>query len=338
MARKSIARSLSLGLLAVGLIGLGVLLGVIVYDYHITFGGLSDPTSFNRAIFEVATHVLLPAIVVTLPMALVGWIIVRRAMRPIENASAAVAEAQRAPLGVRIEAAEFPSEIAPLAEGVNGLLARVEEFARSNEAFAADVAHELKTPLTLLGLELERLDHPQAPALLDQVRGMQKLVGQLMTIAQLQLRDSRRDAGERVDLAALGARVVVQLAPAALGQGRTLAFEDLGSADVIGVPEALGAALRNLVDNALRVTPEGGQVTVIAGPGPVIGVADGGSGLSQERLDQLSSRHARADHASQGGAGLGLSIAAKIMQVHGGRLATDPEMRRISLHFPAAMR
>lgn len=335
MARSSIARTLSRGLLVVGLVGMGVLLTIIVIDYHITFGGLRDPQALQRAVYEVGAHVLLPAILIALPMALVGWHIVRRAMRPIEDAAAAVAAAERAPLGVRIEAGEFPAEIAPLAEGVNALLTRMEDIACGNEAFAADVAHELRTPLTLLGLEIERLDHPNALALLRQVHDMQKLVGQLMTIAQLQLSEKRREAGQIVDLAALGARVVAQLAPAALASGRTLAFEELGPVDVRGVPEALAAALRNLVDNALRVTPAGGQVTVIAGPGPVLGVADGGSGLSSEQLERLSSRHARADHASRDGAGLGLSIARKIMEVHGGRIATDPEMRRISLHFPA---
>ena len=334
MARQSIARTLSRGILAVGLVGLLVLLAVILLDYHITFSALQEPRAFQRALFEVSTHVLLPALVITLPMALVGWRIVRGAMRPIEAAAQAVAQAPSAELGVRIDGAEFPAEIAPLADGVNGLLARMEHIAEGNAAFAADVAHELRTPLILLGLELERLDHPQAESLLRQVRGMQKLVGQLMTIAQLDARELRREGVGPVDLAAVAANVVAQMAPAALQAGLTLGFEDLGSAPVNGEPEALGAALRNLVDNALRVTPQGGSVTVIAGPGPALSVADGGPGLTDEQLERLSHRHARADHASSDGAGLGLSIVRKIVERHGGQLSSDAKLRRIGMHFP----
>lgn len=334
MVRGSIARTLSLGFAAVGLIGIAILLTTIVIDYHLTFGGLERPGAFAKALFEVQTHVLLPAVVIVLPMALVGHLVVRRAIKPIKAAALEVAQTPTAQLGQRIDGRNFPAEIAPLADGVNGLLARMEQIAKENGSFAADVAHELRTPLTLLGLELERLDHPLAESLSDQVKAMQKLVNQLMSLARLEAAGNRLSAMEPVDLSMVAANVVATMAPSALTHGRMLEVENLGGGVIAGQDEAICAALRNLIENAIRATPVGGTVSVIVGPGPSLAVADGGAGLDEEALDKLTRRHARADNASQDGAGLGLAIVAKIVQQHRAHLTTDREMRRISIVFP----
>lgn len=333
MARRSIAGALMRGFAWVGAGGLLILLASIVLAYHITFGGLSDPHALSRAISEVAAHVLLPALVIVLPMAVAGRGIVRRALAPMQDAAQAVTAANSSALGVRIDSSDFPAEVAPLALGVNELLERMDAIVESNAAFAADVAHELRTPLTVLGLELDRLDCPVADGLRRQVRDMQKLVGQLMTIARLDAREQRRTPLAEVSLVAVAANLVAQMAPAAHAVGRRLAFEDRGGAAIAGEAEALTAALRNLIDNALRVTPAGAAVTVVAGPGPLLGVVDGGDGLHPQDLERLTGRHARADHASTEGAGLGLAIVGKILQLHGGTLVTDPVQRKISMVF-----
>lgn len=336
MARRSIARSLALGLIGVGALGLAVLLGAILLDYHITFVALREPQAFHLALRELAAHVLLPALVMALPMGLAGWWIVRWSLRPITLAAREVERTSSAEAGVRIDASDFPSEIVPLAEGVNALLGRVEGLAERNAAFAGDVAHELRTPLTLLGLELERLEDPKATALLGQVRAMQQLVNQLLLIARIDRPEQQQVAGKPVDLGRLAEGIVVQMVPAALASGRTIALEQPGPAIVMGEEQSLGAALRNLVENALRVTPEGGTVTVIAGPGGRLAVADGGPGLSEAELVRLSDRHARAGNASRDGAGLGLAIVSKILAIHGGRLLTRPEQRQLVMEFPVA--
>lgn len=336
MARRSIASSLMLSLMAVGLVGLLLLLIAIFIDYHLTFGGLEDPKAFHRAMHEVTAHVGLPALVVTVPMGLAAWLTVRRALRPIEQAAQAVGQSGEAAPGMRIDGEHFPAEIAPLADGVNTLLGRMEDLARRNAAFAADVAHELRTPLTLLGLELERVPGDAGEDLRLQVARMQKLVRQLMLIAQLDARGEGFPLERDLDLHGLAANLVAQMAPEALAMGRTLELEDLGAEPVSGQPEALAAALRNLVENALRVTPEGGAVTVYAGPGAVLRVADGGPGLSQSELEHLADRHVRADHASSAGAGLGLAIVTRIVAAHGGALLADRELRSITMQLGAA--
>lgn len=333
MARRSIAGSLMFSLMAVGLIGLVVLLAAIFIDYHLTFGGLEDPQAFHRAMHEVTAHVGLPALVVTVPMGLAAWLTVRRALRPIEQAARAVGQSGDAAPGMRIEGEQFPAEIAPLADGVNTLLERMEDLAHRNAAFAADVAHELRTPLTLLGLELERIPGEAGEDLRQQVVRMQKLVRQLMLIAQLDARSEVFPLERDLDLHGLAANLVAQMAPEALAMGRWLELDDLGALPVSGQPEALAAALRNLVENALRVTPPGGTVTVFAGPGAVLRVADGGPGLSQSELEHLAARHVRADHASSAGAGLGLAIVTRIVSAHGGALLADPVLRSITMQL-----
>jgi two-component system, OmpR family, sensor kinase len=112
-----------------------------------------------------------------------------------------------------------------------------------------------------------------------------------------------------------------------------MALEDAGGAKFPGRREAVAAALRNLVDNALRPTPEGGAVTVIAGPCVRLAVRDEGPGLSADRLADLAQRGRRAGHASPSGAGLGLTIVAKIMAAHDGALCTDAARRGLILDF-----
>lgn len=101
-----------------------------------------------------------------------------------------------------------------------------------------------------------------------------------------------------------------------------------------GLEEAVSAAVRTIVDNALRATPAGGTVTLVAGPGAMISVHDGGKGLSDDRLTALKARGVRADSAPGGSAGLGLAIADRIMAAHGGELQSClPAASGIRLNF-----
>ena len=141
---------------------------------------------------------------------------------------------------------------------------------------------------------------------------------------------------EPVDLHAVAVEAVAQMVPMALSMRREVALEDRGAASVPGTQATLVAALRNLIENALRVTPEGGTVTVFAGPGAMMGVVDEGPGLSTWQLRRLVNRHVRADHANREGAGLGLAIVNKIVAAHGGRLWTSKPSRTIGMHLAEA--
>lgn len=331
---RSIASTLSWSLAAVGVGGALFLMAFIAINYHMTFSRLSDHQAFHRAMKEMADHVVVPLLILALPMILAGRWAIRRALRPLDAAISAAEAARTRPATLSLSAENFPHEVAPFVTGVNHLLGRLQHANDANAAFAADVAHELRTPLTLLALELDRSADPQAPALKGEVARMQKLVHQLMLIAQIDASEAAQEQREAVDLALIADEVVAHMAPHAISEGRALAFENHAPAPFSGRNEALSAALRNLVENAIRVTPQGGTVLVTAGPGASLHVTDGGPGLTQAQLDHLTSRLVRADSASKHGAGLGLAIVSKIVAAHGGVLKADPARKTISILLP----
>lgn len=333
-ARRSIARRLFIGLSIVGLVGATLLLIFIIREHQQSFSALGDPEAARHAFRELFEHVLLPILVLILPMGMAGLIVIRRALAPLGRAADQLKVVGGLERGVMIDHAAFPTEAVPFARAVNDLLARLDQAAREHEAFAADVAHELRTPLAVIALELDALDHPDAPRLRAELLAMRRLIDQLMLLARVEAQSLAHSMRDMLELEEIGADVVSLLAPSAIGAGKNLSLGRVGEAPVVtGQRETIAAALRNLVENALRVTPAGGSVTVLVGPGPRLRVKDGGTGLTAERLQELIQRHRRADHASREGAGLGLAIVARIMAAHGGRLDSLPEAQELILDF-----
>lgn len=336
MARRSIARRLFIGLSIVGLVGASLLLIFIIREHEQSFGALNDPVAARRAFRELFEHVLVPILLLILPMGIASLIVIRRGLEPLGRAAEQLKVVGRHERDVMIDHAAFPTEVVPFAQAVNDLLAQLDRAARDHEAFAADVAHELRTPLAVMALELDALDHPDAPRLRGDLLAMRRLIDQLMLLARVDAQNFARSIRDTLSLADVSADVVSLLAPAAIGADKSLSLTRVGEAPVItGQREAVAAALRNIVENALRVTPAGGTVTVFIGPGPRLRVKDEGAGLTPARLQELTRRHLRADHASREGAGLGLAIVARIMAAHGGRLHSAPDAREVILDFAA---
>ena len=333
MRRASIFRRLTLGLVLVGLIGAIVLLVFVAIEYGLSLEPKPGGLGFVEILNEIGDHVIVPLLVLMLPLAIaVPWVI-RTSLRPLGDAAAQIELAQTADRGFRVNADDFPAEAVGFAEAVNGLLGRLDESAARQEAFAADVAHELRTPLAILALELEKLDGEVASRLKRDVTGMSRLVEQLLVLAQLDAQAAASNPMQDVVLADVAADIVTWFAPLAMDEEKEIAFEQIDRSVVSGRPEAISAALRNLVENALRVTPPKGVITVLAGPGPQLRVRDGGPGLSHEALQDYRQRLHRGDQSSKNGAGLGLAIVSRIMDAHSGALRSDPSSSELVLDF-----
>jgi two-component system, OmpR family, sensor kinase len=288
--------------------------------------------------YEIGDHVVLPALVLLLPLMLATPWIVRQALAPLGVAADRIDAASGQDRGFRVGLDGLPVEAVPFAAAVNNLLRRLDDAAERQEAFAADIAHELKTPLSILALELSIYGDPLAGKIKADVARMNRLIDQLLLIAQLDADAAARTAHDRVDLREVAEEVTARLAPMAIAGGRRVALEILDEPVVHGRREAIAAALRNLIENALRVTGPDGAVTTTVGPGPRLSVQDEGPGLTAGQLTRLVNRLSRADHASTDGAGLGLSIVSKIAASHGAALETLPDRRQLQLVFPATPR
>jgi signal transduction histidine kinase len=333
-ARRSVIRRLSLGLALIGGGGTVLLMFGVLLEYGLSFRDLGPGPALDLAIEELTEHVALPVLVLLLPIAFASLWVIRRAFAPLGDAAQAIESAEGIERGIRIDTARFPAEALPFAQAVNRLLGRLDDAAARHEAFAADVAHELRTPLAVLSLELDSIDHPDVPRLKRDLASMRRLIDQLMLLAQVDSGAVAAQPTRAVMLPEIAEEVVALMAAQAIDARRSIAIETIGVPPVVnGHREALAAALRNLVENAIRATPEGGAVIVAAGPGATLRVRDEGEGLSPERLAILVQRHSRADHASRTGAGLGLAIADRIMAAAGGRLSTDRERRELILDF-----
>jgi len=332
--RSSISRRLMRGLTIVGLAGAVLLFAAAFFFYHFSIIDLRTCVDYRLAIRETLEHVVLPVAILMGPVAFVVFRVIKQAFVPLEAAAREIEAVHGHEHGFRIDTSRMPTEAVAFTDAVNDLLARLDEAALRQEAFAADVAHELRTPLALLSLELDRFDHADAARLKDDVMAMRRLIDQLMLLAQIDASAAAHIALEPVPLAAVAKDVVSLMAPAIITAGRTIDLDtDKDAAVVRGRREAIAAALRNLIENAARATPAGGAIHVQVGPGAMMTVSDEGPGLSPNRLRDLARRHSRADHASKEGAGLGLAIVDRIMAAHGGRLLTDPDRRGISLRF-----
>ncbi len=330
---QALSRRLSLGLAGLGIAGSLVLLLFVGFNFDDLFDRHYRLLGLTGLAYEIGDHVVVPLIVLIVPAVLTTPWVIRRSLSPLRAAADRIDAARGRERGFRVDVAGLPAEAVPFASAVNSLLERIDEAAERQESFAADVAHELKTPLAVLSLELEQLDHDRAQQLRRDVNAMNRLIEQLLLLAQLDADAAAQVHHRKVSLYDVAADVAELLAPMAVRQGRRLAVEVIGASVVLGRREAIAAALRNLVENALRATSPGETVTIIVGPGRRLRVRDGGPGLSPERLTQLCTRLRRADYASRDGAGLGLAIVSRIMAAHGGMLKTHPERSELQLIF-----
>ena len=285
---------------------------------------------------EVFDHALLPLIPLSMLLLFFNVAVVRRMLKPLESAVAEVDALDPGDSSRRLRQPASPVEVSLLLMAVNRALDRVERAIQALRQFTADAAHELRTPLASMILTIERLPASVGRGKLkDDAVAMSRLIGQMLDLART---DSLEDMREhRSDLHEIASRVSTDLAPVAVGIGRSIRYRNEGSTTVQGRGELLERAVRNLIENALTHTPSGTDVEVIVGPSPEIKVRDHGPGIPIELRQTVFERFWRADR-QRSGAGLGLAITLKIMEACGGQVqiedATDGGAV-VSLVFPA---
>lgn len=265
---------------------------------------------------------LLPVLLPTLLAALaIGALTLRDGLRPLGRLADAAGGITPALSDRRLPLEDLPRELAPLVSAINAALDRLDEGFRAQRDFTADAAHQLRTPLAILGAHLDTLDDQSiAASLREDVARMSRLVDQLLQVAELEA--LRLAPEETADLSALAREVAEALAPMALARRRDIAVTGAElPVRVHGNHDSLHQALRNLVENALYHTREETAVEIAVGAEPPsIAVGDRGPGVPSAQRAQLFRRFWRADRSGGRGAGLGLAIVQRIVSAHGARI------------------
>jgi signal transduction histidine kinase len=224
-------------------------------------------------------------------------------------------------------------EVGSLAESFNTMASRLEEVERERRELVGNVSHELRTPIAALRARLENLadgvealDDVAVAAMLRATERLGMLVDQLLRLTQFDSGAIRIDRQEFLVTDVVG-DAVAEVRPASTGVRIVADIDDeLGGA---GDPDRIHEILTNLLTNAIRQSPPGGQVTVRAMPAPGgvrIEVSDEGAGVPSDQVDRIFDRFYRIDAAREsgaGGAGLGLAIARSIAELHGGSIRAE---------------
>ena len=329
-----------------------------------TFAGVSgdsvvevaQPMRVRRVLAaQVALRTVAPLIVLVPVLAALLWFVVGRGLAPLHRVARDVAS--RSPAALEpLRADALPGEIAPLVEALNRLLARLAQTLESQRAFIADAAHGMRTPITALQLQLQVAERATDAATRDAALAAARaglartghLVEQLLALARAEPEAGERPT-QRVDLRSIARDVVADHTPFAVARridlGVAIDGEDSsdGESDafvVTGEPDALATMLANLVDNALRYTPEGGRVDVVVrgrkgdvNGALVLEVRDTGLGIAPAERKHVFDRFHRGRAAqaaaesgesiASGGSGLGLAIVARIAERHDASIALD---------------
>lgn len=298
----------------------------------------------------LALRAVLPFAWLTPLLMLAVWWIIKRSLAPIERTRRVVA-GRAANDFSPLNGEGLPDEVRPLVDELNLLFGRVRHAFEAQKNFVADAAHELRSPLTALKLQaqaLRRLDADSA-AREASIASLNQGIDRAIRLVEQLLMLAREEAGSGQAAVSAGwvdLQQVVQLAVADVLPQAGHKHIDLGLSDhsptpktpeasempaVFGQAEALRILLRNLLENAVKYTPPGGQVDVSleAQQGqPVLTVEDSGPGIAPENRPRVFDRFFRAsDTAQETGSGLGLAIVKVIADRHGATLALDSSAR-----------
>ena len=280
---------------------------------------------------KLAIPTLVPFALAVPILGILVWLVVGHTLLPLKRLAGSV-KARRVSALEPLPHAQLPDEVQPLVAALNDLLERLSAALDRERAFVADAAHELRTPLTALHLQLDALaragsDCERAEAMERLSAGVQRsirLVEQLLSLARQEPRAEREHG--RIALDELSREVIAELVPLADARHIDLGIADAEPAVILGDPESIATLVRNLVDNAVRYTPPGGQVDVSVTQARAddrqvrLRVADNGPGIAPEERTRVFDRFYRQPGALVPGSGLGLAIVKAIADAHGARI------------------
>ena len=290
---------------------------------------VAQPTDARDEIaINSALRTLIPLLLL---FPLLTWLIVRivrREFTPIARLSRSL-DAQAADRPSPIDKEGLPNEITPFVQAINRLLARVNHLMSQQRRFIADAAHELRSPLTALSVQAQNLHqansleamHERVAPLQAGIERARQLTEQLLNLARTQAGGSTESV---VDVSALARELIAQYLPVAEAKGIDLGLEESDRFSLRVSPESLRLILGNALENAIKYTPAGGEVTLRLATDAemaVIEVVDDGPGIPLAERDRVFDAFYRMPGATGTGSVLGLAIAREAATRLGGELS-----------------
>ena len=282
--------------------------------------------SRSAILWAMLQSVLMPLLYALPLLGLLGWLAVRQGLKPLRSLSHALT--RRHPQAIEpLMIRNMPTEMVPVVQSLNALFERIGHMIEAERRFTADAAHELRTPIAAIRTQAQVAlgaggDETQRHlALQHTLEGCDRathLVAQLLTLSRLEAAGA--DAhGLRVDVGSIAQRVAAQLAPGALTRAQILTLEASQACPIVADDALTGVLVRNLLDNALRYSPDGATITLQVhrkDDKVTLQVDDSGPGLADADMTRLGERFYRALGTQQGGSGLGWSIVRRIAEVY----------------------
>jgi two-component system, OmpR family, sensor kinase len=294
---------------------------------------VAQPVSTREALArELSLRILVPVLLLIPALgAVLAWVS-RRGLAPLEHTSRRVQERDAGRLDP-LPTDDVPTELRPLVDALNALLARLAASMDAQQAFLADAAHELRSPVAALALQAQLAERAHSPetraaAFADLKAGIaraSRMVEQLLNLERLE-RGGRVEPSGPVDLARLAREVVGGFAARADALGLDLGVDAPPSIVVSGAEAELRSLITNLVDNALRYAPRGSEVTVSLrsrGDAVELEVLDSGPGIPADHRSRVFERFQRIPGDATPGSGVGLHIVSKIVERHCGTIALE---------------
>jgi two-component system sensor histidine kinase QseC len=279
----------------------------------------------NELIYKITRDALYPLLMVLPVLALSIWLGVSRNLRPLQRITDEVA--QRSPRQLeQVDGSQAPKEIQPLVSALNNLLTRLGDAFNRERQFTSDAAHELRTPLASLKTQAQVAqrstdDRERARALDNIVKSVDRathLLEQLLTLARLEPQVAAEQLTP-VSLAPLLTESLAQLSSYAEQKHIQLSLQESGGCRVMGNATALQIMVRNLVDNAIRYSPDHAEVSVTLtrqNDELCLTVNDTGPGIAEAERQRIFDRFYRGEDPKAQGCGLGLAIAQRIARLH----------------------
>jgi signal transduction histidine kinase len=301
----------------------------------------------QRLAAEAALRSVVPLLVLVPLLAGLAWWLSAMALSPLNRVAAEVKSRDDKLLQPLAEQG-LPDEVSPLVNALNGLLQRLGQTLDTQRAFLSDAAHELRSPLTALKLQIESLrrapdDESRAQAvssLSDGIDRAARIVEQLLALARSEP-GAQPPPMEPLDLSELVRQAVADTVPYALSRGSSFSLQADAPVTVRGERQGLTALVRNLADNAVRYAPPGSQVELrvsLEQGVPLLQVDDAGPGIPASERERVFDRFYRRASGGEEGTGLGLAIVRSVAAHHGATVTLGQSPLgglQVRVRFPA---